>query len=121
MEHIVKPEYLLSEIYRILKKDGILIIDSPNYAGILVKFMGKKWGGYQPQWHIWQFTPKSIKALLHRNKFNVINVSCRQNIYTNSPNGLFKKFIFYTFFKIVFTISQLINRADKLLVVARKN
>jgi 2-polyprenyl-3-methyl-5-hydroxy-6-metoxy-1,4-benzoquinol methylase len=121
MEHIVNPENLLSEIHRVLKSDGILIIDSPNYAGLMVKFWGKKWGGYQPQWHIWQFTPKSISNLLFKNNFNVINVSCRQNIDCNIPNSIIKKIFYYTVYKFINKFTELINRADKLLVVAIKN
>jgi SAM-dependent methyltransferase len=120
MEHIVNPENLLNEINRVLKKDGILIIDSPNYAGLMVKFFGKKWGGYQPQWHVWQFTPKSISELLSINNFKVIDVSCRQNIDCNVPNGKVKKIFYFTVYKVINKITELINMADKLLVVATK-
>ena len=121
MEHIVNPENLLSEINRVLKSDGILIIDSPNYAGLMVKFWGKKWGGYQPQWHIWQFTPKSISALLSINNFNSVEISCRQNIDCNVPTSFLKKIFYYTIYKAINKITELINMSDKLLVVARKN
>ncbi len=121
MEHIVNPEHLLSEIYRVMKNDGILIIDSPNYNGLLVKFWGKKWGGYQPQWHVWQFTPKSISALLNKNNFNAIDISCNQNINCNPPQSIIKKLFYYTVYITINKITEILNMADKLLIVATKN
>lgn len=46
LEHVQDPDYLISEIYRVLKKDGIAIIDVPRLDSLMNIFL--LCFGYQP-------------------------------------------------------------------------
>lgn len=120
LEHIAKPNDLLKEIHRILKDDGILMIEVPNFAGFVVKIWKDKWSGFQPQWHIWQFKPKTLSTLLEKNKFITKKIVCKQNIYTGMPQNIFKKIIRITFYKLIEKLTSVFNNSDKLLIVAQK-
>ncbi|WP_395616630.1 class I SAM-dependent methyltransferase [Aquirufa sp.] len=120
LEHIAKPNDILLEINRILKKDGILMLEVPNFNGLLVKFWKDKWSGFQPQWHIWQFKPKSLEKLLNKNQFEAIHIVCNQNIYTGQPINFYKRFIRNTIYVLIEAFASIINRSDKLLIVAKK-
>jgi len=90
IEHLVDPDKFLEEIHRILKKDGLLILSTPNLAAwynrILLLF------GYQPFWtdssfkypyagkirkeegngqHLRVSTYRSMKALLNLHGYNI--------------------------------------------------
>lgn len=120
LEHIAKPNELLLEINRILKKDGILMLEVPNFNGLLVKLWKDKWSGFQPQWHIWQFKPKSLRKLLNKNQFEAIHIVCNQNIYTGQPLNFYKRLIRNTIYVLIEAFASIINRSDKLLIVAKK-
>lgn len=120
LEHIAKPNELLLEINRILKKDGILMLEVPNFNGLLVRLWKDKWSGFQPQWHIWQFKPKSLRKLLNKNQFEAIHIVCNQNIYTGQPLNFYKRLIRNTIYVLIEAFASIINRSDKLLIVAKK-
>ena len=41
-EHIQKQKEMLKEIYRILRKEGLIVIEVPNVDGLIYKFVGKR-------------------------------------------------------------------------------
>ena len=67
IEHIREPKLLLNEIYRILKKNGKLLIISPNCSYALQKF-------YHDPTHMHPYTDISIKKILTLYNFKQINV-----------------------------------------------
>lgn len=119
LEHIAQPEALLLEIRRVLKVDGVLIAESPNYSGWVVPLLGNKWSGFQPQWHIWQFTPVTITAFLERFGFSVLKVTCRQNLYVGTPMHPLKRLFRQTVWRMIEISAQAMNAADKVMVVAK--
>lgn len=119
LEHITQPEFLLSEIHRILKPTGVLLIEVPNISGLVTFFWGTRWSGLQPQWHVWQFNNKTVSAVLARYGFEVLDVQCKENIHVGNPILTFKKIIRITIYQLLELVSQVIGRADKALVTAR--
>ena len=119
LEHIAHPKDLLGEIHRVLKPDGILIVESPNIAGWVASLLGSKWGGFQPQWHVWQFTPSSITACLKRFGFLPLEVTCHHNIYMGLPLHPFKRLLRLTVWRMLELASEAMNASDKVMIVAK--
>ncbi len=69
LEHIPQPLELLKEARRILKPDGILVIDTPDISTLTARFQKERCTSLDPDCHIWQFTPKTLKCLLVRAGF----------------------------------------------------
>ncbi|MFH1439229.1 MAG: class I SAM-dependent methyltransferase [Candidatus Woesearchaeota archaeon] len=84
IEHINNPNDMLSECYRVLKKDGILIITTPNpfHDKIATKI-----GYFKEDDHTETLNIKRLNKLFISNKFNLIDS---------------KYFMFFPFFKLPF-------------------
>lgn len=63
IEHVPKPLELLKECYRILKKEGVLAILTPNANSRGHKRYGRNWRGLETPHHLQIFTPNSLAKL----------------------------------------------------------
>ena len=73
-EHIGNPIETLTEVHRILKKDGEVIITLPNYSSFAKKIFGKYWGGWDIPRHFYFYDKNTLSYLLERNGFKVSEV-----------------------------------------------
>ena len=62
IEHLYNPNLVLSEIYRVLKKKGLLITTAPNYHYTYKYF-------YDDPTHVHPYTPRSLLKVLQMNDF----------------------------------------------------
>jgi len=84
IEHLFNPEFTLSEIKRVLKKDGRLIFSCPNmgywryrlYYLINGSLADSEWSGNKPwSWlHIRFFNYKILKEMLEKNGFSIVSI-----------------------------------------------
>jgi len=97
IEHIYDTDYFLSEIMRILKPGGKILISTPNIASLgkrLFLLLGKnpiiELSPNEPDssGHIRYFTFKSLRNLLKKNKFLVID--SKSDVVNFSKNGKVK-------------------------------
>ncbi|HNY51746.1 MAG TPA: class I SAM-dependent methyltransferase [Smithella sp.] len=72
LEHTADPNIYLQKARGWLKKDGILIVDVPNYAGHDAKKTWDHWVGWQIPYHLYHFTSDSLKAMLHKHGFTIV-------------------------------------------------
>jgi SAM-dependent methyltransferase len=75
IEHLFEPEEFVRACSKILPKDGILVITTPNIEGFelkMLKTLSPNIGGPD---HLNYFTPYSISYLLERCGFDVLEVS----------------------------------------------
>lgn len=70
-EHMPNSSEVLTEIKRILKPDGRLFIGVPNVAGLWPRLFGRYWWNFGLPVHTYNFSPKSIRALLEANGFRI--------------------------------------------------
>lgn len=68
LEHVSDPKALLIEINRILKKEGILVVNYPDIGSLISKLMGKRWV-FLLSVHLFYFSPKTIKKILKLTNF----------------------------------------------------
>jgi 2-polyprenyl-3-methyl-5-hydroxy-6-metoxy-1,4-benzoquinol methylase len=70
IEHLNRPDLLVREARRILKKDGRLFVTTPNIAGFQARLFREKWRSAIFD-HLYLFSVKTLSALLARNGFRV--------------------------------------------------
>jgi len=66
LEHLVRPDLALREISRLLKKDGLLFIQTPDTSSIPARCLGRFWFCYAPVEHIHFFDKKNLTLLLQK-------------------------------------------------------
>jgi len=71
IEHVPDPLSLLIEVRRIVKKDGHIILTTPNVHGFQARVSGRKWRSAIPD-HIFLFSKKSMRKILYRTGFRVV-------------------------------------------------
>ena len=70
LEHVPDPTLVLKECNRILKKDGILIINYPDIGSWIAKLLQRKWV-FLLSVHLYYFTPATIRNILNKTGFSV--------------------------------------------------
>lgn len=101
IEHVVDPIALFKECKRILKKDGIIVISTPNMDCYWVKvtqficyWFGFPWSVLLPYYHLYLFSETNFKKCMHKLNFEVLeikydNLSLRHEL---GGTGLLPKF-----------------------------
>lgn len=81
IEHVFDPVTLLSEVRRILKPGGRLVMVTPNAISMGHRFFGRFWRGLEPPRHIQIFTPPSLEAAARSAELEV------SKIFTTAVNA----------------------------------
>lgn len=69
LEHMENPVLILRKAHKILRKDGLSLIDVPNFASLSARLSGPTWRYILPREHRWHFTPTSLFLLLEKSGF----------------------------------------------------
>jgi SAM-dependent methyltransferase len=80
IEHVQRPRELLRACHRVLKKNGTLVVLTPNAEGFLHKYHQDSWRGLEPPRHLQIFTPRALEKISMDSGF-------RQNKLLTSMNG----------------------------------
>ncbi len=72
LEHLKEPEKTLKEINRILRKNGVLIIETLNTNTLCNRVYRENWPLYYPPYHIYYFNNKMIRNILNHSGFKII-------------------------------------------------
>lgn len=74
LEHIYAPGLLLKTCHGILKKNGLLILTTPNIKGFDLLTLGKISENINGPNHLNYFNPKSIEIILEKAGFSVLEI-----------------------------------------------
>jgi len=83
IEHHRNPKALLSEVKRLLKPGGIVIITTHDIGNVFAKFYGSKWRMIYPIGHLTYFSKKTIKRMLSRYDYKIIRLTGANTIDNN--------------------------------------
>ncbi len=72
LEHLDNPHETLSEIKKILKKEGKLIISVPNTNFLAYWIFGKNWYQLDVPRHIINYSNKNLKVIIEKHGFKVL-------------------------------------------------
>ena len=129
-EHFAHPEKVCKNMYNMLAKGGIAVVAVPStfnlfstkFAILFYKITGKRKKFYDNPYHLYEYTPRTIKSLFEKyftdvQVVNRIKKPSELNMKTGGIEYTIKKVIHY--FNYPFT--KLFNRnGDRLLVIAKK-
>lgn len=126
-EHFTNPAEQLFEIHRILKDDGIILINTPNEAGLLrviAHFIFRLSCGkidypvrkLYHKFHIWYFTPNTFLALLDKTGFKSEYFKGKAIPIIKARGNPFERMLV----KILSWPEQVCHREYELMAVARK-
>jgi SAM-dependent methyltransferase len=82
LEHVTDPTKFLMEVNRLLKKDGLLVVEVPNVRSIAAKIAGTSWELMAPKEHFFYFNPETVAQLLQDAGFTV---SGNQSYFWTTP------------------------------------
>lgn len=129
LEHMKDPEDILKKVNLVLRQDGLVFVDVPNFGSLSSKLLGKRWPYLLPDEHKHQFTKKDLNNLLTKSRFKVVHWESRSGIfeYANpflelwqALSGLKKRF-FTDLFAIPYALfATLLNMGDSMSFVAIK-
>ncbi len=71
LEHVPDLYGILAEVRRILKPDGLLVVQSPNIDSVMADATGSAWSWLSPPDHLYHFTPASLTTLIGYTGFTV--------------------------------------------------
>jgi 2-polyprenyl-3-methyl-5-hydroxy-6-metoxy-1,4-benzoquinol methylase len=79
IEHVPSPDKLLAECRRILKKEGILVVLTPNADSPLHIHYGLNWRGLEAPRHLQIFTPRSLANMAKSTGYSVVETFTSMN------------------------------------------
>ncbi len=126
IEHVAEPRKTFQEFFRLLKKDGILLIYTPNADSIGFDYMKERQNNVTPPIHLHYFNKKSINKLA-QSSFSSIYFKTAGldigDIYAHerdNGNGEFGHFL-YDNYQVLQTFFDHIDSGNHLRVIFRKN
>lgn len=66
IEHVREPWGVMQRLTRWLDPEGLLVVSTPNYSGLVAKVLGAKDPYMTPPEHLTFFTKKGLRALAYR-------------------------------------------------------
>lgn len=132
VEHVRDPKQFMARVHELLKEDGLIVISTPTLDGLFPSLsykLAKKlnyWPHPEPPYHLYQFSKRSIKALLSETGFETSRIITRAIPVTDSLGklgGIFrspKRSIYTVVFAPTIVLGPLFGRGDIMTVVARK-
>jgi ubiquinone/menaquinone biosynthesis C-methylase UbiE len=64
LEHLPEPPVELAEIGRVLRDDGLLVVEVPNSDSLTFRLCGRRWYHLDLPRHLQHFTPTTLQRLL---------------------------------------------------------
>jgi len=72
LEHVHTLDAYVAQLHQLLTNDGVLFIAVPNYTSADATHYGTAWAAYDVPRHLYHFSPTSMKALLNRHGFELV-------------------------------------------------
>ena len=66
IEHVPEPLALLSRAHRLLKRGGLLWLETPNIESLGAGRFGRDWRGLEPPRHLVLFNRRALRQLFHK-------------------------------------------------------
>lgn len=129
IEHIENPWHLIREFSRILKKDGKLIITTPNINNLISRTLFLARGNFQyfsksslSGGHINPIFLPELKLILEKNSFNIKEITNEKEGFKRRKGERILYYSAYFFYKILNIFLSFVERTHNFLnLILRKN
>lgn len=74
LEHVPNLDEYISELKRLVKPSGTIIIAVPNYKSFDAKYYKEFWAAFDTPRHLWHFSKTAIKKLFEKRDLKLIEV-----------------------------------------------
>ena len=74
IEHFIDPLENLRRIRSWLRPNGVLVLETRNYTGYDARRLGSDWNGWSLPYHLWHFSPRSLRGALKAAGFGRVRV-----------------------------------------------
>jgi SAM-dependent methyltransferase len=82
LEHVFDPLETIEKVRTLLKPDGVLYIEVPNYQSYGQKISKQYWYGWETPRHLYTFSPSNLKTLVQSGGFEVIDLNTKvENLF----------------------------------------
>ena len=71
LEHIPDIGSFVDELKRILKRNGLVVIQSPNFSSLMAELTKSDWHWLTPPDHLYHFTPETLVRFLESRGFGI--------------------------------------------------
>jgi len=75
LEHLENPNHILKKIHRVLKSEGYLVLEVPNFSSLQAGIFSHWWFHLDIPRHLYHFSMDGLIRMLKRNGFTVCRVS----------------------------------------------
>lgn len=131
IEHLPDPKKALKVINRLLKKDGLLVLITPNSGSLAAKILGKRWEEFRrAREHIYFFSTKTLSEMLQKTGFTVLKTESAGRYFSLESAARRGKLYFKGIFSALEYIINILGIGNKkifvdphykITVYARKN
>ena len=87
LEHVSDPKKFLVQVNRLLKKNGLLVIEVPNIRSIAATISLMNWELMAPKEHLFYFNSYTLKKLLQDTGFSILKA---QSYFWTTPAMILK-------------------------------
>ncbi|MBN8640921.1 MAG: class I SAM-dependent methyltransferase [Flavobacteriales bacterium] len=74
LEHVPNLEHQISELKRMIKPNGTIIIAVPNFNSFDANYYGKYWAAFDVPIHLWHFSKTAIQKLFAQHNLELTKV-----------------------------------------------
>jgi 2-polyprenyl-3-methyl-5-hydroxy-6-metoxy-1,4-benzoquinol methylase len=74
LEHVPNLEEYISQIKKLLKPSGYLIVAVPNFKSFDAVYYKQFWAAFDVPRHLWHFSKKTIQTLFSRKQITIIKI-----------------------------------------------
>lgn len=131
LEHNIKLKENVAELRRVLKPNGILLIQAPNYKSLMAYITGKRWDWWCVPDHVLHFSYKFLTGYMKDNGFTILRsytYEDQEDFLSNIKGVLgrnyFTKASYYLLIPLLLVIERLgwvVNMGGLSLLLVKKN
>jgi SAM-dependent methyltransferase len=85
LEHLPTPAEAIRRVHAALEPGGVFLVEVPNHGSLARRAAGMRWQSWWPGQHVYHFEPRTLRSLLHREGFRVLEMRTIVHAWAQLP------------------------------------